>query len=178
MGKRSPRLPTFSSSTRQNFHPLSFCATPDRRKQGTGRQLIEAWEEHSIKSGIVRLRLKCPVDLSANGFYLRLGFSRVDIEAGKHRPLVILEKKILPNTNHSKGSQFAASFSARVSELNRLFKPWESGGDSRQPHYSFGCETFDIDNIPFPLIVCESLPPPNNLANDRSHQLLLTIEHQ
>ena len=112
-----------------------LCVTPTHRQQGTGRQLIEAWEEHSRKSGVATVRLKCPVDLSANGFYSRLGFSRVDIESGKHRPLVVWEKKLLPplQPNRLLRPQFVASFSAGGSELNRLFQLWESGGDSRQP---------------------------------------------
>lgn len=120
---------------RDNISTLyHFCVTPAYRRQGIGRQLIEAWEEHSRKSGVTLLRLKCPVDLSANGFYLRLGFSRVDIEPGKHRHLVVWEKKLRPATaNQLLRPQFVASFSAGGSELKRLFQLWESGGDSRQP---------------------------------------------
>lgn len=111
-----------------------FCVTPTHRLQGIGRQLIEQWEEHCRESGVATMRLKCPVDLLANGFYARLGFSRVDIEAGKHRPLVVWEKRLLRATpNRLLRPQFLASFSAGGSELNRLFQLWELGGDSRQP---------------------------------------------
>lgn len=110
-----------------------FCVKSDWQRQGIGRQLINAWEEHSKKYGINCLRLKCPIDLPANGFYSRLGFQRINIDPGKHRPLVVWEKKLLPNTDNSQRPQFIASISTGGSELNRLFQLWKSGGDSRQP---------------------------------------------
>lgn len=80
---------------RDNISTLyHLCVSPEHRQQGVGRSLVSAWEEHSRKCSIKLLRLKCPLDLEANGFYSRLGFSRVDIEPGKHRPLVVWEKKL------------------------------------------------------------------------------------
>lgn len=108
-----------------------LCVSPAHRQQGLGRQLISKWEEYSRECGIKILRLKCPLDLQANGFYARLGFSRVDIEPGKHRSLVIWEKKLLQSA--PKFPQFIASFSAGGSELKRLFQLWESGSDTRNP---------------------------------------------
>ena len=120
---------------RDNISTLyHLCVTPAARRQGTGSQLIEKWQESSRESGIATIRLKCPVDLSANGFYSRLGFSRVDIEPGKHRPLVVWEKKLLrASPNRRTKPQFLASFSAGGAELNRLFELWELGGDPRKP---------------------------------------------
>ncbi len=108
-----------------------LCVSSERRRQGVGRSLVSAWEEHSRKCGIKRLRLKCPLDLKANGFYSRLGFSRVDIEPGKHRPLVVWEKK-LRETAPSR-PKFVAALSAGGPDLKRLFELWDSGCDSRNP---------------------------------------------
>lgn len=104
---------------------------PEARRQGIGRQLLRSWEEHSRQCGMTVLRLKCPLDLEANGFYARAGFQRVEIEPGKHRPLVVWEKKLM--SLQPERSQFVASFSASGRELNRLFQLWQSGGDPRNP---------------------------------------------
>lgn len=104
-----------------------FCVSPSHRRRGVGLKLIRAWEEYSRTSGIKTLRLKCPLDLEANGFYEHLGFSRVDIEQGINRCLVVWHKELVSAKPLS--SQFVASFSAGASELQRLFELWELGGD-------------------------------------------------
>ena len=100
-------------------------------KRGVGRQLCQAWENYCRNCGMTTLRLKCPVDLTANGFYSRLGFRRIDIEPGKKRSLIVWQKKLLEGNKAS--LKFFASFTAGGSELQRLFKLWESGGDPRNP---------------------------------------------
>lgn len=104
-----------------------LCVAPTQRRQGIGRQLLLAWSEHSRNCGITTLRLKCPLDSTANGFYSRLGFSRVDIEPGKHRRLVVWERKLLPDAPRT--PQFVASLSAGGSEITRLRELWNSGHD-------------------------------------------------
>lgn len=108
-----------------------LCISVTHRGQGIGRKLINAWEERSRSYGIKTLRLKCPLDLKANGFYSYMGFSRVAIEPGKHRNLVIWEKKLLPTPPDR--PKFIASFSAGGSHLDRLRQLWNSGGDQRNP---------------------------------------------
>ncbi|MDY7012183.1 MAG: GNAT family N-acetyltransferase [Cyanobacteriota bacterium] len=108
-----------------------LCVGSAHRRQGVGRSLVSAWEEHSRERGIKLLRLKCPLDLEANGFYARLGFSRVDIEPGKHRPLVIWEKKLREPTPSR--PKFVAALSAGGPDLKRLFDLWDEGGDPRNP---------------------------------------------
>lgn len=113
---------------RDNISTLyHLCVAPTQRRQGIGHQLLSAWSEHSRKCGITTLRLKCPLDLPANGFYSRLGFSRVDIELGKHRRLVVWERKLLPDAPRT--LQFVASLSAGGSEIARLKQLWNSGHD-------------------------------------------------
>jgi N-acetylglutamate synthase-like GNAT family acetyltransferase len=108
-----------------------LCVSPEYRRQGVGRSLVTFWEEHSRTCGMETLRLKCPLDSEANGFYWRLGFTRVDIEPGKHRPLVVWEKKLPEATpSHPK---FVASLSAGGSDIKRLFELWDIGGDPRNP---------------------------------------------
>jgi ribosomal protein S18 acetylase RimI-like enzyme len=104
-----------------------LCVNPSQRRSGIGRQLIAKWSENSRQNGIKTLRLKCPIDSIANGFYQRLNFQRQAIENGKQRSLVVWEKK-LPN-KPPKVPDFIASFSASGSELNRLFKLWKEGKD-------------------------------------------------
>ena len=113
---------------RDNISTLyHLCVDPVQRRQGSGRQMIGAWSKHSRNCGITTLRLKCPLDSSANGFYSRLGFSRVDIEPGKHRRLVVWEKKLLPDAPLT--PKFVAPLSAGGSELARLRQLWNSGRD-------------------------------------------------
>lgn len=57
---------------RDNISTLyHFCVSREYRRLWIARQLIEAWEKHSRSQGIQTLRLKCPLNLEANGFYLR-----------------------------------------------------------------------------------------------------------
>lgn len=103
-----------------------LCVSPSHRRQGVASGLINAWEEYSKKCGITYLRLKCPLDLEANGFYSKMGFTRVSIEPGVKRSLVVWEKKLLSARS---SPQFVAAFSADGSELQRLFQLWKLGGD-------------------------------------------------
>ncbi|MBD2580168.1 GNAT family N-acetyltransferase [Oscillatoria sp. FACHB-1406] len=108
-----------------------LCVARECRRQGVGRALVKAWESHSQQYGIRLLRLKCPLDLEANGFYSRLGFHRANIEPGKHRPLVVWEKKLKEiSPSHP---QFVAALSAGGPDLKRLFDLWDEGGDPRNP---------------------------------------------
>jgi N-acetylglutamate synthase-like GNAT family acetyltransferase len=105
----------------------------DRRyqNQGIGRQLIQFWEQHSQACGMKRLRLKCPIDLAANGFYSHLGFIRTKIERGKKRSLVVWEKNI--KSEKPKNSRFFASLSAGGMDLKLLKELWQQGKDPRNP---------------------------------------------
>lgn len=59
------------------------------QRRGFGRQLFEALVNVAKTLGTTQIRLKCPVDLSANLFYEYLGMKRVEVEPGKRRPLNI-----------------------------------------------------------------------------------------
>ncbi|NET62682.1 MAG: GNAT family N-acetyltransferase [Symploca sp. SIO2E6] len=102
--------------------PYHLCVAHDQRQRGIGRQLIEAWEDKSRKNGITTLRLKCPIDLEANGFYSCVGFQRIEIESGKHRALVVWEKKLLALLPEK--TKFIASLSAGGTEIEGLKKLW------------------------------------------------------
>ncbi|GAA6621957.1 GNAT family N-acetyltransferase [Scytonema sp. NUACC26] len=104
-----------------------LCVCPSQRGKGVGKQLVNEWEKYSRKCGMTTLRLKCPLDLNANGFYYKMGFTRIDIEPGAKRSLVIWEKKLL--YRKSLPPQFVAAITASGSELKRLFELWKSGGD-------------------------------------------------
>ena len=59
------------------------------QRRGFGRQLFEALVNVAETLGTRQIRLKCPVDLSANLFYEYLGMEHVEVEPGKRRPLNI-----------------------------------------------------------------------------------------
>lgn len=61
----------------------------DHRWQGVGRALVNALSEEARVLEKQTIRLKCPADLPAQGFYARMGFNRVGEEAGNKRTLVI-----------------------------------------------------------------------------------------
>lgn len=57
------------------------------RGQGWGRLLFAALINEAHTRQKSEIRLKCPAELPANGFYECLGFQQAACEAGKHRPL-------------------------------------------------------------------------------------------
>ena len=67
----------------------NIVVSPDRRRQGTGRRLVEALIQEVRSLGKQCIVLKCPSDLPANGFYARLGFHRWGEEPGKRRGLTL-----------------------------------------------------------------------------------------
>ena len=104
-----------------------LCVAVGYRGRGVGRQLVTRWQEFCQQAGIKKLRLKCPIDLEANGFYARLGFKRIGVEPGKSRSLILWEKKLvgtLPQT-----PSFFASLSMGGGDLMRLRHWWNSGHD-------------------------------------------------
>jgi len=69
---------------------------PEHRQRGIGRALVEVVVQEAALRGCVVLQLKCPIDLSANEFYRRVGFTEAGIEEGKRRPLRIWRRRLAP----------------------------------------------------------------------------------
>jgi ribosomal protein S18 acetylase RimI-like enzyme len=69
---------------------------PEHRQRGVGRALVEAVCQEAVQRGCVVLQLKCPIDLPANEFYRRTGFTEAGIEEGKRRPLRLWLKRLDP----------------------------------------------------------------------------------
>jgi ribosomal protein S18 acetylase RimI-like enzyme len=69
---------------------------PEHRRRGVGRALVEAVCKEAALRGCVALQLKCPIDLPANEFYRRTGFTEAGIEEGKRRPLRLWQKRLDP----------------------------------------------------------------------------------
>lgn len=67
---------------------------PGHRRQGIGRQLIEALKNEAHTQGKTLIQLKCPVGLPANEFYERLGFHQIDVLPGKKRALVVWQIEV------------------------------------------------------------------------------------
>ena len=69
---------------------------PDHRYQGIGRQLIDALVQDAIGHDKEFIKLKCPANLNANGFYQHLGFSHGGVQPGRSRDLVIWRLQCKP----------------------------------------------------------------------------------
>jgi len=108
---------------------------PGHQGRGIGRALLERLEEEARGRGQTAIRLKCPIDLPANGFYAHLGFTRVGIEAGKRRPLVVWEKQLhaLSPLSPDGAPLFFLSLTHGASETRRLIQLWDESGDRRNP---------------------------------------------
>lgn len=108
---------------------------PAAQDHGIGRLLLERLEDEARDRGQTRIRLKCPLDLPANGFYARLGFTRVAIEEGKRRPLAVWEKQLPPYVLlPDEGLPlFFLSLTHGASEIRKIIQLWDESGDRRNP---------------------------------------------
>jgi ribosomal protein S18 acetylase RimI-like enzyme len=118
---------------------------PECRRQGVGRALVEAVCKEAALRGCVALQLKCPIDLPANEFYRRAGFTEAGIEEGKRRPLRLWQKRLAPAfhrllTDSSpvaiRQSLFyasAADFAWRMRRMVRLFYDAYDGAPPLHP---------------------------------------------
>lgn len=68
----------------------------DHRRQGIGRQLVDALIRDAAQCNKRVIQLKCPVDLQANEFYERLGFSQIDVQPGRNRDLAVWRLVLRP----------------------------------------------------------------------------------
>lgn len=119
-----------------------IAVAPQWRGQGIGRRLVEAVIAEAQKHGCYTLRLRCPVDLPANGFYARMGFVRIAVEAGKRRPLAVWEFPItsvhsaLPSFQRW---QFYAALTAKASDIRTLVHRYFASYDGQSPFNPFKC---------------------------------------
>jgi len=97
-------------------------------KQGNriGKKLVDALVDDCRRVGIRRIRLSCPAELPANGFYKRLGFVHTEgrSKAGVNRPLYEWHLTILPKRILT----FVASITASSRDIGCLIKIWETEG--------------------------------------------------
>lgn len=63
---------------------------------GVGKQLVRALESEALFQNKQFVLLKCPEELSANGFYNHMGYKQITTESGKHRRLMIWQKALRP----------------------------------------------------------------------------------
>src|SRR5713226_8424257 len=64
----------------------SIVVAQEYRQRGLGRRLFAELVKVACSRGKTVIRLKCPIELSANAFYEHLGLKIVCVEEGKHRP--------------------------------------------------------------------------------------------
>lgn len=108
--------------------------TEEAQGTGLGRALIQALERECQDRGQQLLRLKCPVDLPANGFYARIGFQRMRVEDGMRRALAVW-KKPLDSRETPKGIdiQFFITLTNDAGKIRRVVELWDESGDPRNP---------------------------------------------
>jgi len=122
-----------------------IAVAPDWRGKGVGRKLVEAVCTHARLHSCTRLRLKCPIDLPANGFYQRLGFVRIGIEThdGNRRPLAIWELDLLEfvsltlNSQPATRWQFYVGLTADASSIRGLVRRFYEGYGGQPPFHPF-----------------------------------------
>lgn len=73
-----------------------ICVREDLRHQHIGEALMAQLIQQCIEMSREFIQLKCPVDLSANRFYQRLGFVLHTTESGKKRSLNVWRFAIPP----------------------------------------------------------------------------------
>lgn len=71
-----------------------ICVDEASRRNGVGRSLVQALSAESQALGKACIRLKAPVDLSANEFYQQTGFALVNVHQGKRRQLNVWEIRL------------------------------------------------------------------------------------
>jgi GNAT superfamily N-acetyltransferase len=117
---------------RDNVTTIYEIATDVRiRSKGIGRHLIDTLIVDCQRTGSRCIRLSCPVELPANGFYERIGFIRSSrrSRSGKSRPLYEWELPVLPH----RPIMFVASLTASSRDIKHLISIWESEGASIRP---------------------------------------------
>ena len=108
--------------------------TEEAQRAGLGRALIQVLERECQNRGQQLLRLKCPVDLPANGFYARIGFRRIRVEDGVRRALAVWEKSLERRDSPCDSvMQFFVTLTNNAGKIRRVAELWEQGGDPRNP---------------------------------------------
>jgi GNAT superfamily N-acetyltransferase len=115
--------------------------SPSARDRGIGRLLMDALEREAQARGQKRLRLKCPVDQPANGFYSRVGFDRTGMEPSRTRHVAVWERAVPPREQVRRGEwDFYASLTAGPSDIRRLVRKYYEGYAAAEvpvPHHPF-----------------------------------------
>jgi GNAT superfamily N-acetyltransferase len=118
-----------------------LCISKGHRRRGVGRILVNAVYQHAVRSGQRGLRLKCPIDLPANGFYARVGFTRVGVEGGKRRALAVWQKWAPDARSGTTSSRplgpdsysFFITLTNHPKAVRDVVRLWDESGDKRDP---------------------------------------------
>ncbi|MFA0737072.1 MAG: hypothetical protein LKKZDAJK_000151 [Candidatus Fervidibacter sp.] len=117
-----------------------IAVAPEWRGKGVGKALVQAVVNEARQRGCSVLKLKCPVDLPANGFYHRLGFVRIGIETpdGNRRPLAIwqLPLNCVPCARGASW-QFYVGLTSDASQIRALVRRFYEGYDFQPPFNPF-----------------------------------------
>lgn len=114
------------------LHEITVCRSHVLR--GVGRSLIQALEKECVSLGQKAIRLKCPLDLPANGFYSHLGFRRISVEDDLKRPLAVWEKPVACSERVPRRfPSFFITLTHEAGEIRRILRLWDESGDGRDP---------------------------------------------
>ena len=80
---------------------------PRLRGRGIGRRLLDALSSAAREKGQKKLRLKCPDDQPANGFYARVGFQRTGMEPSRKRHVAVWERPLPPQETAPRQTRLA-----------------------------------------------------------------------
>lgn len=108
-----------------------IAVVPNYRYLNVGKGLINALKKECESIGSRSIRLSCPVELSSNSFYKKIGFTQIlrRSRPGKNRPLYEWEFQILP----FQPIVFVASMTASGYDLNELIRIWEKEAKCQKP---------------------------------------------
>ncbi|HIE01018.1 MAG TPA: GNAT family N-acetyltransferase [Thiotrichaceae bacterium] len=106
-----------------------IATAPKFRNKGIGYFLVKALIADCQQIGSRHLRLSCPVELPANQFYQKIGFTRTSSRVGKNRPLYTWILDILPPRKIT----FVASLTAITSDFVQMIPLWENEGQEQRP---------------------------------------------
>ncbi len=113
---------------------------PEWRGRGVGKALMAYVIDEARGRGCHTLRLKCPIDSPANGFYARLGFHRIATERGKRRPLAVWEKSIERGTEGEGKAErwsFFVGLTSDASQVQALVRRFAEGYNRHPPFNPF-----------------------------------------
>lgn len=109
-----------------------IAVAPAFQHQGIGGRLIQTLIRRAHEARCTHVQLKCPEDLTANGFYASRRFECVGADQGKRRSLNIWRYSLVDSSQESTDAQtirhaeFFASLTVKPDEIIKLHSLWHA----------------------------------------------------